>query len=145
MTVLDPRIAYEGLKCDFANDPILLADLESSRQLLREYYDENYAAKAAPSEAAPKTGSGGLGSSRKVDFTARYQQTMAEVIDELGEYFQVKRKDFKTCDPLKWWWSQRENWPNLYQLVCDILCIPGKYCCHLEHLVDNHARFCCGS
>jgi len=28
-------------------------------------------------------------------------------------------------DPLRWWRSQREHWPNLYHLACDVLCILG--------------------
>ena len=125
MSVLDPCITYEGLKCDFANDPILLTDLKKSKQLLHEFYNANYATMAPTPDTSPATRNHGIGSSRKVDFTARYQQIKSETIDELAEYFQVKRKDFNTCDPLKWWWGQRENWPNVYRLVCDVLCIPG--------------------
>ncbi len=42
--VLNPRITYEGLKLDFANDPNLLADLERSKDWLQDFYKDNYAA-----------------------------------------------------------------------------------------------------
>jgi len=121
-TVLDPRITYEGLKLDFANDPILLADLEKSKSLLCEFYKKNYATSPAPSEGInnvhPK-------SSHTSDFTAHYESIIPDVIDELEEYFKIKRKDLKKCEPLRWWKTQQEDWPNLYRLACDILCIPG--------------------
>ena len=44
LAVLDPRITYEGLKLDFANDPELLTDLKRFKELLEEFYDNNYAA-----------------------------------------------------------------------------------------------------
>ena len=66
-----------------------------------------------------------LKSSGAVDFTTCYTSIIPNVVDELEEYFRIKCKDFKKCDPLKWWRSQQENWPNLYYLACDILCIPG--------------------
>jgi len=111
------------LKLDFANDPILLADLEKSKSLLREFYKKNYATLPAHSEGInnvhPK-------SSHTSDFTARYESIIPDVIDELEEYFKIKHKDFKKCKPLRWWKTQQEDWPNLYRLACDILCIPGS-------------------
>jgi hypothetical protein len=122
LAVLDPRITYEGLKLDFANDPILLADLEKSKSLLRKFYNENYAASPARSEDINNVRPN---PSHTSDFTARYEAIIPDVVDELEEYIKVKRKDFRKCDPLRWWRSQREDWPNLYRLACDILCIPG--------------------
>ena len=96
--VLDPRITYEGLKLDFSNDPILLADLEKSKSLLCEFYKSNYAMSPAPSEdinnVHPK-------SSHSSDFTAHYKSIIPNVIDKLEEYFKIKHKDFKKCDPLR--------------------------------------------
>jgi hAT family C-terminal dimerisation region len=120
--VLDPRITYEGLKLDFANDPILLADLERSKDLLCGYYNDNYAVSPVPSVDISNAR---LNSSGTSDFMTRYASIIPDVVDELEEYFKTKRKDFKKCDPLRWWRSQREDWPNLYRLACDILCIPG--------------------
>jgi len=122
-TVLDPRITYEGLKLDFANDPGLLADLEKSKELLREFYDANYALSPTHSESNNTVHQI---DSHTSDFTLRYSSIVPEVVDELDEYFKTKRKDFKKCNPLRWWRSQREDWPNLYRLACDILCIPGS-------------------
>ncbi len=59
------------------------------------------------------------------DFTSRYLSIDPEVVDKLDEYFKIKCKDFKKCDPLRWWRSQWHDWPNLYHLACDVLCIPG--------------------
>jgi len=122
LTVFDPRITYEGLKLDFANDPLLLVDLNKSKSRLHKYYNKYYAASPLPSSntntAHPKP-------SGTSDFTARYEVIVPDSIDELEEYFKIKRKDFKKCDPLRWWRSQREDWPNLYRFACDILCIPG--------------------
>ena len=120
--VLDPRITYEGLKLDFANDPGLLADLKRSKELLEEFYDNNYAMSPVRSE--------NFDDSHPIDphmsdFTSRYSSINAEVVNKLEEYFKTKLKDFKKCNPLRWRRSQHEDWPNLYHLACDILCIPG--------------------
>jgi len=121
--VFDPRITYEGLKLDFANDPVLLADLNKSKLRLCEYYNKYYATLLAPSRdisnVHPK-------SSCASDFTAHYESIIPDSIDKLEEYLKIKCKDFKKCDPLRWWRSQREDWPNLYHLACDVLCIPGS-------------------
>ena len=110
------------MKLDFANDPILLADLEKSKSLLHTFYNKHY----ATSLASPKdVGNVHTKTSHTSDFTAHYEMISPDAIDELEEYFKVKRKDFKKCDPFRWWRSQREDWPNLYHLACDILCIPG--------------------
>jgi hypothetical protein len=97
-TVLDPRITYEGLKLDFANDPILLADLKKSKSLLREFYKKNYATSHAPSEGINNVH---LKPSHTSDFTACYESIIPDVIDKLEEYFKIKCKDFKKCKPLR--------------------------------------------
>jgi hypothetical protein len=35
------------------------------------------------------------------DFTSHYSSIDPEVVDELDEYFKIKCKDFKKCDPLR--------------------------------------------
>ena len=112
---------YEGLKLDFANDPELLADLKRSKELLEEFYDNNYAMSPVRSE--------NFDDSHPIDphmsnFTSHYSSIDAEVVNGLEEYFKIKCKDFKKCNPFRWW-SQQEDWPNLYRLTCDILYIPG--------------------
>ncbi len=111
------------MKLNFANNPILLADLEKSKSLLHKFYDEHYAASPGSSK---DIGNVHTKSSCTSDFTARYETICPNAIDELEEYLKIKHKDFKKCDLLRWWRSQREDWPNLYHLVCDILCIPGS-------------------
>jgi hypothetical protein len=123
LVVLDPRITYEGLKLDFANDPGLLTDLERSKGLLEEHYEKHYATPLTRSEDADEIHPM---DSHTSDFTLRYASINPEVIDELEEYFKIKRKDFKKCNPLRWWRGQRSEWPNLYRLACDVLCIPGS-------------------
>ena len=43
ITVLDPRISYEGMKIDYADDPMLSEHLEQSKSNLFNYFYENYA------------------------------------------------------------------------------------------------------
>ena len=123
LAVFNPRITYEGLKLNFTNDPILLADLKKSKSLLHEFYNKHYAASPASSK---DVGNVYATISNTSDFTARYKTISPNAIDELEEYFKIKHKDFKKCDPFRWWRSQCEDWPNLYRLACDILCIPGS-------------------
>ena len=43
--VLDPRISYEGMKSDYADDEVLAAYLGSAKESLCTYFQENYAGK----------------------------------------------------------------------------------------------------
>ena len=43
--VLDPRISYEGVCEDYANDPSLLGYLESSKALLHAHYIQHYSSR----------------------------------------------------------------------------------------------------
>ena len=108
--VLDPRITYKGLKLDFKNDPVLLVDLDKSKSRLREYYNKYYVVSPAPprdtNNACPKLSS-------TSDFTACYESIIPDSINKLDEYLKIKHKDFKKCNPLRWWRSQCEDWPNL--------------------------------
>jgi hypothetical protein len=49
--------------------------------------------------------------------------------DELTEYFRITSipEPFDKVDPIQWWYTRHEQFPNLYCLARDILCIPGKY------------------
>ncbi len=111
------------MKLDFANDPGLLADLERSKDQLQDFYEDNYA--ATPTHCEHINNDSHIMDSYMSDFTSRYLSINPEVVDELDEYFKIKCKNFKKCDPLRWWRSQRHNWPNLYRLACDVLYIPG--------------------
>ena len=43
LLVLDPRISYDGMKTDSADDPILADHLEQSKPNLFAYFNEHYA------------------------------------------------------------------------------------------------------
>ena len=75
----------------------------------------------SPSQSMSST----LGSLKK-SFTARYHQKDKPAFNELEEYFKLPLKDFDACDPIWWWVSWRAQFPNLYCLACNILCIPGE-------------------
>jgi hypothetical protein len=72
VTVLDPRISYEGLRDDFARDEDLMLDLDSSKDALNEYFQVNYANQAAslPSVAPAAASSSAQQSSPQKDFVA---------------------------------------------------------------------------
>jgi hypothetical protein len=136
--VLDPRISYEGLTADYAQDADLLADLEKAKSALHTFYRDKYASFTSESSAdkcdhlttAPVVQNG---SPQKVDFTARYKRTNRRVSDELEDYFKLGQEDFDTCRPLDWWWGRRAQFPNLYRLARDILAVPGESFSLLSH------------
>jgi len=66
-----------------------------------------------------------LGSPQKC-FTARYRRRENVTVNELEEYFKLLPEDFEKCDPIKWWVGRRAQFPNLFRLARDILCIPGS-------------------
>lgn len=72
----------------------------------------------------------------KVNFTLRYKKKDITSHDELEEYFDQKREDFESCEPLEWWVRRRAQFPNLYCLARDIFSIPGTlsfgFLCDLE-------------
>jgi hypothetical protein len=129
--VLDPRISYEGLKVDYANDPMLSEHLEQSKSKLFDYFREKYAHRVvstppsipSPSESVqtPKA----LGSPQK-SFTARYRRKEKPFVNELEEYFKLPAEDFDACNPIHWWMGRRAQFPNLFRLALDILSIPGE-------------------
>jgi hypothetical protein len=47
-------------------------------------------------------------------------------INELKEYFKLPAEDFDACNPIHWWVGWQAQFPNLFCLACDILCIPGE-------------------
>lgn len=87
-----------------------------------------YAGKHDTVHAAPPptaTSSRVKGSPQK-DFTARYRLSQRAVVDELAEYYKLRREDFETCDPVQWWVGRRSQFPNLFCLARDIMTIPGE-------------------
>jgi hypothetical protein len=129
--VLDPRISYDGALQDYANDPELLAYLESAKSLLHTHYILCYA-NCAPhslddvSDTTNTISSAVDGSPSKVNFTSRYKKKDQLQRDELEEYFKLPREDFDTCKPLQWWVGRQAQFPSLYCLARDLLTIPGR-------------------
>ncbi|KIL55008.1 hypothetical protein M378DRAFT_201131 [Amanita muscaria Koide BX008] len=135
--LLDPRISYEGMKADYANDDNLSEYLDSAKASLHTYFYENYAGKHVappvldhPRTAGPsksKTSSQSRNESpQKVNFTARYRKQSSTRRDQLDEYFALPREDFDTCDPISWWVGRRSQFPDLFVFARDLLAIPGS-------------------
>ncbi|KJA21873.1 hypothetical protein HYPSUDRAFT_139870, partial [Hypholoma sublateritium FD-334 SS-4] len=61
------------------------------------------------------------------DFTARFQRlARQQSLNELEEYLRLPPQEFHSCDPMRWWNSQRQRFPMLYKMARDILAIPGS-------------------
>jgi hypothetical protein len=120
------------MKIEYKSDPLLLPYLRSSKENLQSYYDTHYASKhPAPScnaESTTPTPSATLVApprSPQKNFTLRFHRKAKADINELEEYFKLPPEDFETCDPIHWWMGRRAQFPNLFWLARDILCIPG--------------------
>ena len=127
--MLDSSISYEGLKIDYDDDMILSDHLEDSKTNLFKYFDNHYAmhtptpltSPSTPVQAQPVNGS-----SQKL-FTAWYLQKEKYSTNELEEYFKLPAEDFNSCNPIQWWVGRQGQFPCLFQLACNIHCIPDKY------------------
>jgi hypothetical protein len=126
--VLDPRIFYEGVQQDYANDSGLLEYLEEAKSALHTHFTLNYSTHV-PSLNADATGptSTTADGSSSLNFTSRYKKKDHVACEELDEYFKLPREDFDTCKPLQWWVSRQAQFPGLYSLARDLLTIPGTY------------------
>ena len=126
--VLDPRISYEGAQQDYANNPELLAYLDSAKSSLHTHYILCYA-KCTPHslDDVPDTTHTTSSTMDGVNFTSRYKKKDQLSRDELEEYFKLPREDFDTCKPLQWWVRRRAQFPALYCLARDLLTIPGMF------------------
>jgi hAT family C-terminal dimerisation region len=104
--------------------------LEDSRTKLFDYFEENYATLHCPTPSSPPPTSVQAvpadGSPQK-SFTARYRRKETYSINELDEYFKLPAEDFDACNPIQWWVGRRSQFPRLFQLARDVLCIPGKH------------------
>ncbi|RXW19302.1 hypothetical protein EST38_g6551 [Candolleomyces aberdarensis] len=121
--LLDPHISYEGLKNAFPNDADLTTDLETAKSKLEQHYRVHYE-RSTPVSHHTDTASSAPSSS-VFDFTSTFRRAPRAVQNELQSYFQMPPKDFTTCDPVRWWYTHRLQFPNLYKLALDILSIPG--------------------
>lgn len=140
--VLDPRISYNALKDEFDDDFTMLNQLEDSKTKLRAHFSAKYMSSLTSSRSAqlsstPSTSmlsvtsdltttTSQTNSSPKKNFTARFQRKHAAV-DELSEFWNLEQEDFENCNPVKWWYGRRAQFPNLYRLVRDIFSIPGMF------------------
>ena len=113
---------------DYAYDEDLLSHLEESKLNLHTHFNVYYAPSTPNATRSDPLPQPDAGSPQKVDFTSRYtQRVSASTLDELTEYFRITTvpEPFDGVDPLQWWYSRRRQFPNLYKLVRNILCIPG--------------------
>lgn len=135
---------------DYASDLILLQDLEKAKSGLQSFYDTNYANKSSTSKQAEDAPTASTSTRyqppKAVNFTARYEKKQ-QVVNELEEYLNLRREDYKSCRPLKWWVGRRAQFPNLWRLVRDIFSIPGKLMMHGDYstslTLGLHYRLCC--
>ena len=127
--MLDPCISYEGMKLNYAGDDLLAKYLESLKTNLYEYYETHYANKLSVLSQAIDPIPGLSGSSApcspQKNFTSQFQQKAKVSTNELDEFFKLSQEDFDTCNPIHWWLGHRAQFPNLFWLACDILCIPS--------------------
>jgi hypothetical protein len=131
LPVLDPRISYEGMRADYADDLALCDHLEQLRFNLINYFNENYANIIPAPSSSPFTSiqsapiAAGSESPQK-SFMARYRRKEKPSVNELEEYFKLPAEDFDACNPICWWIGRRSQFPNLFCMARDILCIPGE-------------------
>jgi hAT family C-terminal dimerisation region len=134
-SVLNPRISYQGVLQDYADDPELLKYLDSAKLSLHAHYNEHYVNCAHSFDKAASTTvpSAMDDSPSKVNFTLRYKKKDHQVCDELGEYFKLPGEDFNTCKPLQWWVGRQAQFPNLYCFAQDLITIPGVSFSHVHN------------
>jgi len=118
------------MRTDYADDSDLSDHLEESRSNLFDYFNENYANTGTPSPSPPPTTvkpAPMVAGSPQKSFMARYRRKEKTSINELEEYFKLPAEDLDACDPIRWWFGRRAQFPNLFRMARDILCIPGMY------------------
>ena len=127
--VLNPCISYEGLKMDYKNDSTLSTHLEDLKTSLFDYFNDNYAAlhnpmpsslPSTPVQTPPATND-----LPQKSYTAQYHQKMKYSTNKLEEYFKLPPEDFQRCNPIQWWVGRQGQFPCLFQLAHNILCIPS--------------------
>jgi hypothetical protein len=132
--VLDPRIGYESLRRDFADEPDLLDSLNASVRHMRTRLDTLYQGKTTapvvttPAPPIPSSSRAHFRTSpQKPNFTRRYQQSGRQSVDEIDTFIKLPQEDFENCDPIAWWYARRFQFPRLYWLARDVLAIPGIF------------------
>ena len=148
--VLDPRISYEALKDEFDDDYTMLNQLEESKMKLQAHFNAKYMSSLTPSGSSRLSSTPSsfmlsvtsdstdttlqTGNSPQKNYMVRVQRK--RVVAELSEFWNLRQEEFKTCNPVRWWYGRREQFPNLYRLLCDIFSIPGMFSAY--HLSWSH-------
>ena len=103
--VLDPRITYEELKFDYADDADLAEGLKRSKVALYKRFNDCYViptnldSSAVSSSPLPSTIS--PTQPPLFNFTAHFQhQVQRPSLNELDEYLRLPPQDFHSCDPI---------------------------------------------
>jgi hypothetical protein len=91
------------------------------------HFDAVYASRTTAEE--PVVNDAPPRSPQKIDFTSRYSKfAAAATANELADYFRLTAvPELWNIDPLHWWYSRRKQFPNLYLLARNTLCIPGVW------------------
>ena len=126
--VLDPRISYNHLVEDYLGDSILSNHLELSKEKLSIYFDEHYVIAEMPTSPEPSSSCTTplVEGSPQKSFTARYRRKKKVSTSELEVFFNLLAENFDTCNPIHWWVGRHSQFPRLFLLVQDILCILGE-------------------
>ena len=104
--------------------------LEDSKTNLFDYFNEHYAtlhSLTPPSPPPTAIQSIPMDGSPQKSFTAWYHRKEKYSKNALKEYFKLPVEDFDICNPIQWWVGQQSQFPCLFQLAHDILCIPSSY------------------
>jgi hypothetical protein len=105
----------------------LLEELENAKTGLKAHFMSNYASAGMSSFDTVSDATVANGSPQKLNARHRRKPRLADPNTELDQCFILCRFD-NICgdDPLEWWHTKREVFPNLYRMVRDIFAIPGN-------------------
>ena len=134
MAVLDPQISMQGLLCDLSQDDDAdskIQHLHLCRAQLKTHYRTHYIPKASTTnEPAVTSTTHTLPSKSRFDISTRYSTSTTSLNpnDELSQYFLLNPEDaiHLQIDPLKWWKTNQDHFPNLLHLARDLFTIPGN-------------------
>src|SRR3954470_6686398 len=128
------RIGYQGLRHEAANNTDLtgveegeyVKQIEIAKEVLKSYFLDHYVFTSDAASSCPMTDP--HSSPAKFDFFADYRvgEVEASPAQEIDDFFRLRPLGFgkHKPDPIAWWKSQREVFPNLSRLARDILGIP---------------------
>ena len=105
-----------------------------------QYYANRFTSKSASTPLHPSTAKDGEPKPR--NFIARYERCSQTIQNELEAFFALSAQHFSSCNPIQWWYSHRDEFPNLYRLAKDILAIPGNIYSYSTSLIDVAFRIC---